>query len=911
MQADPTAFSNTASESNAGAAVNASTFKETATTNQVNPETTNVDSKLNMAFMEDRNTVEESGRTAETVNTLTSRIKGQMPDSYSWQAADFLKRPMQIANFIWNSTQTRGQVIWNIRYPQAISSFTGLHQQILRNFTYFRYNGIKLRFELNSTKFHAGKLSCNVVPFNCLSTLPNTSGKYQKEQTLYTLLMCARGDLNASESNVVELGLPFQSPLNFIDTINKDTYDNLFSVNVFVVNPLRTGTTQCLDPVSVNVYVEFVDPYLSLPVADHDLVWSTPAADLASSGFYRNSDGSYKKLDTQTEEEFREKCRETERRLLEEIAKKDEERRKKEIDRASSGLITTLSQGYEAISDIAANIKTGNFSAAVGTGASYVAKVLGYDKPLTKDPLTSCLHPIPTLAHSKGILTGVRLSLLPDSAAVIAPEYAGAKDEMDWNKIIQVRSLIKQITWATTATSGTQLFSIPLTPQVRQGSLYDDGNHYVSENTYLSYASEMFCYWSGPIDFTFEFVSTSFHTGRFLMVFNPDTDPTATLSFDDARNLPQVVLDIQKSSTFTVRVPFYSNVRYKSIYNKLRSSSFAQPANCLTGYLHVYVLNPLRAPCNVSPDIEVNLYISAGEGFALSTPMDNMNGQRTYIAPALKYNLNNQVDFSELYDEDWDEVDKASSGHISSSLPAGLVDTTGRTKTTQPSQVLGFGNGITDTGNIAGEPFSIKDLLARWTPIETGSDGTPTLFTAPTLFINATPKFWGYNHAADNSLSDSLVSRISELWAAWSGSLRYMFLFGAPRTTNQMVNLSYNPMVAGYDYNSFVAAHMTTLSQMNGMTVEVPFATRFNLLITGPDYLDDPGHAAHELSPVYAGGLVFTETQDPGAENRLSYTVWTSVGDDFSFHTLVPPTRTYGVPEAQNVLPLFLITTLS
>lgn len=792
-------------------------------------------------MMENRDIVKEPGRTTLTdgaFNPVSDRIKNQMPDLKDWYASEFLTRPITIGNFTWDPTQTRFQNIARLSFPQYITSgYSGLHANMIKQFTFFRYKSIKLKVQLNSTKFHQGMAIASVMPFNAYSWAgANVDGKYQKEWSMVVATQLPRCNMNASQSTIIEITIPFMSPENYLSTINLDEFDDLFTFSLDILNPLVALGT-CVSTVSLNVVAWFEEPVLAVPIKEHTVIWTQ-----------------------------------------------------------ASGLMTTLSEGYETLTDVAGNIATGDFRAAVGKTARYIAGKAGYDKPIMA-PVDNNIHPISNLAHGKGVAPGTRLGLMQNSSAVTAPEYAAASDEMNWLSLIMIKALIKQVSWPATATNGTQLFSIPLTPQVRMGNLYDNGNHYVSNNTLMSWVAEMFLFWRGSLEFTVEVVSTSFQTGRLAVVYNPDTNPSSTLSYDDSRNLPLVMLDIQESTTFTFSVPFYSSTRYKAIYNAIRSPKFSQPNKCLTGYIHFYVMNQLRAPCTVSPDIELNVYLAAGKDFAFAVPTDNMNGQRTYIAPAALRSLPVEASGLEMH---------SSPVFVGSNQASSIRDNVGRLPVTPTREILG-GIKYVDTGNIAGEPSDMKTCLHRLTPLQTGSDGTPTLFSAPTLAITNSPKYYSYNSSTDNTLSDSFLSRVSEVFVAWNGSIRVTVLVAAPRTSNQMLNLSYNPGVNGYAYNAFQAAVMTSLSQQNGYDVELPFQTQYNILLTGSDYLSVPYET---LVPIHAGHLQLTFTDDPGAEQRPHYVIFICAGDDFCFHWIIPPTRTYGVPEAQNALPLFLITTL-
>nr|UNY47207.1 MAG: ORF1 [Picornaviridae sp.] len=143
-----------------------------------------------------------------------------------------------LGTFEWTTSHPFGQIIKQILLPNDIFPVLNNNPTTLPFNQYmFVRPQITLRFQLNSTRFHQGKLVIGFRYYNRYSTgIATIVHASQIVQLDYASLI-------ASSSNVVELKIPFQSHLDMLPIHNTNIGSTLYYATVFVgvLSPLRTG----------------------------------------------------------------------------------------------------------------------------------------------------------------------------------------------------------------------------------------------------------------------------------------------------------------------------------------------------------------------------------------------------------------------------------------------------------------------------------------------------------------------------------------------------------------------------------------------------------------------------------------------------------------------------------------------
>ncbi|APG78008.1 hypothetical protein [Hubei odonate virus 4] len=236
---------------------------------------------------------------------------------------------------------------------------------------------------------------------------------------------------------------------------------------------------------------------------------------------------------------------------------------------------------------------------------------------------------VPTAAHSWSMGNGLveplhRLSL-QRSIGFKHVDDTEAED-MTHGRIVNKFGLLKTITWNSADVSmnktGHILWACNVHPQIDKHELYT----YIGDRAQLiayyvppcGVISSMYEYWRGTLEFKFDFVATSFHTGRVLVAYIPGIKANRTVTLEQARNSAHVVFSLQDSSTFTFTVPYISDRPWwkRKYGGPQRRSEFDSPSA-----LFMFVLNPLIPMESVSKSISIVPYVRAGLDFELAVPV--------------------------------------------------------------------------------------------------------------------------------------------------------------------------------------------------------------------------------------------------------------------------------------------------
>jgi len=181
----------------------------------------------------------------------------------------------------------------------------------------------------------------------------------------------------------------------------------------------------------------------------------------------------------------------------------------------------------------------------------------------------------------------------------VMPGFAGSEqDEMLFEYILQKSAYVSQLGWTTGQASGTRLFSSNGNVQALTIPVIGPPNYFVAP--VVGYMAQFFGMYHGGLRFTFKFVKTPYHEGRLLIAYYPglNTDPGIANSLAAHREW----IDISAGNEFSFTTPFTNHSAYV-------------PTTVGTGYLAVYIVNPLIAPASVAQSVTMLVEVSAAPGF--------------------------------------------------------------------------------------------------------------------------------------------------------------------------------------------------------------------------------------------------------------------------------------------------------
>lgn len=787
---------------NSSAQGESSVYQDPATMNSnMSPDQTN---QTNTTFIEQRALNVESAQ-MRNVMTMSNEVEKEMPD-VDWMAKQQLMKPVILKQYAWSSSDSVGSVIGQFEFPSILSSVDSLMSRTLSMYAYFRMSPV-FRIQLNATQFHAGQLIVSFDPFSqCLDSIPSGFSVLPYHSNGYATGL-PNVKIMASESEPVELCIPFIHPRNYLTTNVSGLYENLGQLRISVLNQLRvvSGATPQL---TVTVWLYARDASVHIPMYYHSL------------------------------------------QLPELVA-------------------TSLTS---SIGNMLTSVTKQSFTGGLGL----VSKLLSLDYPSEPINVIKTVSPVEPLSHCKGVSRARRMAVDPDSGHIDDVAFEPMKEDMDLLKIAQRPMLLDYFTWTTSQTVGTKLTQLRVEPY----GTCKTASSSVRQPTFLCYVSQAFTYWRGSIIYDIEFVATKFHSGKILVSFTPNDDATHTFAQVSTSN-PSVIVDLQQTSSVSFTVPYISPTPLKFVDHKIAS---AEPAtDAILGYLDLYVQNTLAAASNVTNNVDINIYVRAGPDFELFVPCA-VTPERTRHEASVE--------------ESFDVIDLIPTSDTGVKLQTNRMDPIAIDAT------MAMGSSQIKPRPRFGETYSLMDLIKRYNRV----DRTQCEPDEKVKRLYVTPMAINPFITTDTFPYDSYLSYFAQMYAVWSGSMRYKFVGEASANSTQTFTAVHVPanFSEGLDsvikdvnqqqlpiYGIGLAHDLTHFSQDTALELEVPFYSPFNFHLTlqGSDNDDiDISELPYYSGSVYYGVSGFTET------DKTNVCVYVAAGDDFRLGYLRPPPTYYNLP---------------
>jgi hypothetical protein len=262
-------------------------------------------------------------------------------------------------------------------------------------------------------------------------------------------------------------------------------------------------------------------------------------------------------------------------------------------------------------------------TAMAANAVSGIASMFGYSRPVELADITPYK---PTLlgnmVNTNVPDTSQKLTLDVKQELTVDPRVMGlgSTDEMTIKSIAQRESFLTQFGWAVSDPAETLLWNTEVSPvlwNVLSGT--NDEIHMPA----CCFAALPFRRWRGTMKFRFQIVASAFHKGRMKITF----DPSYPLTNEYNTNYTYII-DLAKERDFTVDIGWgheKSLINHRNpIQNAIPYSTSAlgaDPGNNANGILSVYVVNDLTVPnSTANNDIEVNVFVSAGDDFEVFDP---------------------------------------------------------------------------------------------------------------------------------------------------------------------------------------------------------------------------------------------------------------------------------------------------
>lgn len=766
-----------------------------------------VQTQINTNFMEERIVDSQIAYPSSNIE-LSQRVQLEMADS-NWMAKEQLMKPVLLGQVEWTIAQARDTSLYTASFPAVLEDVESLVIRTLRMYAFYKMAPC-FRVQINSTQFHQGQLICSFDPFSIMSEYDPANFANYDVLSYLSATGLPNVKIMASESDAVELTLPFIHPRSFLTTNATEIFNNLGTFNIRVMNPLlaATGASPSL---TVSIWLYAKDADVHVPVQDH-----TPILEATS----KIPRGNQNNLQT-----------------------------KQIANLQQPSFMQSITAGIGNATGLVGNLVSGNVGQALRKGQGLIdniGAIFGFDYPSITISPSKTITPVENLAVAIGQSQSKRMAIDPFSMHVLHDDIASESlQSMDLLTIARTPMFMSSFLIDSVNTPGEILAVYPITPVLQatfnSGTTEDTQNF---QSTYLSHVSNAFVYWKGGIVYDFEVVATRFHSAKILIAYAPNVGPETEITFQEAlSSLPNAILDIQQTSKLSIVVPFTSSTPMKNTrFIEDDVTTFTEATN---GTMFVYLVNTLACASNVATTVELNVYISAADDFSLYVPR--------------KFPLAPPVSIAAI---------EATSG-------IGLVHQ--KNHIDEPTTaVLSKNNPRSKTSLKFGEDYTLRDIIKRFS-----YEGTDTIDGGITSHL-LTPFV--------PSEGMSFLSYWSFIYSAWTGSLRYKYITGAPRTSDSIFDCAHFPdyvdtlSITDLSDSNGYANIKTTLAQDNSLEVEYPYYSKYNMLLTRTSL---PAILPEDLVLTNGIAVIFERSTTPS-----SFHQYIAAGDDFRFIYLRPPPLT-------------------
>jgi hypothetical protein len=798
--------------------------------------------QLNTIFAESRPVESEIGKIRGISNATSNQTSVSNAES-EYDLSSYFSKELCVYNGSWSSSSPAGTTITTLELLTILSRKAITPQyNLLRSITFYRA-GIRIRVQVNGTKFHAGMLIGSFIPLN----RPVPDGTFFVGPTLTGYPNVKN---RANSNNVTEMIIPFQHMRDFLNSYTLKEGDYIGNFYLSVLNQLTPSATAS-PTIPISIWVSAVQPELHNIIPDHELPYFTPTSGLEA-------------------------------------------------------LISTVSSTASNISGVVSNLAQGNIpNALVGVGktASGIGQFLGgRDYPVNAahdDKQLALSNPV--IAHGAGVRNAVVLDINPMTEHIPDTSHtATSTDEMDLQMAIQIPMLISQVSVTTSQTSGDIVAVFPVTPMYIFGESTAGDTAYTLQPTFLGYVACAFAKWRGPLQYHFQVVKNDFQNFRLQITYFPYVVTTSTVLTTEQLSIPSsLIFDVEEFQDLTFQTPWNSDTRQKWVMLDderpvpgFRYSTYDWPMNInmnnTAGTVVLSILNPLNVAPGSPSSCTINVYVSGTPDtkFEVIRRPTTIETSSTYPSPippsvALKKD-----------DEEFEHITTTSSEeHVEfdQSRSAGTVkvaDTVLQTGEAMPN---------TDPAHIAKDlNMHLSSVLARSYPHYYFKYTAPANGSRCTLLLPVKP-------LSSISLSlvgqtPDLVSFFSGMYAFWTGSFVYTIFTNTTKNTSGFYTSTHIPdsfidVPTGTntttDFDAFDDTAYATSpiipSHQHFFSVVTPYQSIYtNLLTTLPSTITDNSLDTN-------GTLQFSLYNTDNQTHDLRLPIYRAIGEGFRFSYLIPP----------------------
>lgn len=478
-------------------------------------------------------------------------------------AVPFVERPTLIDTIEWTTASTNSRT-----YPVSQWFSQTIIQEKLKNYLGIR-GKLHLRFVINGTQMHYGRMLMALEPYPSLFSLKNFGASSYTEWTNTNFSQLRSVYLDPACNDSCELELPFIGRSEFYSLIDNPADTGLTNVPFCCLHArpivaLRSVGTS-VDPVTIRVYAWFSE---------------VSVVGAAMTTLVEPHSG-----------------RET-----------------------SPGVISRVSGAVAGVAGSLANIFPGLrplflASEAFARAGAGLAGVLGLSAPTTLQTGSyAILRTTGHLSNSVGLDPAIKLTLDPQAQVSIDPRVVagGADDDMLITSVAGRFTWLASYSWTPASEVGAPIATIPVSPAWRSTTIVSATTRAYSY-TACGFMAANFDQWRGDMLFDIDVVASKFHSGRLRVYWVPSGGVPA------ASALPltnyTVIIDVSTQKRVRVRVPYFGPMPYRNVSF---DTSTALPIS-FNGSLVIAPETKLVAPGTVD-DVQVMVFIAGASNLQFAVP---------------------------------------------------------------------------------------------------------------------------------------------------------------------------------------------------------------------------------------------------------------------------------------------------
>ena len=446
---------------------------------------------------------------------------------------------------------------------------------------------LHLKFVINGSPFHYGRVMCSYTP---LSGFDDMTSNTLTEIDFVGLSQRPHVYLNPTDCKGGEILCPFMWHKNSFDIISGTDFLDIGSLKIRTITPIKHAAGQT-DPVTMSVYAWAENVTLSTPTNHLPLNVNPPPS------FIREPNS--------TEYE--------------------------------TGPVSRPSSVISAIASKLTDVPViGPFALATSIGAKAlgrIASLFGYSRPVMVQ--SNLMRPVPkgSIATMNQDDDCQKLSLDVKQELTLDPTTFGGqpgRDEMEIKYLAGTESYLTNFTVPLAGSAEQLLWNCVVDPQVKR--IEGSGNASKMHFPACCFASMPFLKWRGSMEYRFQIVCSAYHRGRIKIVWDPEgtfgDKVTRQAAYETAYTS---VVDFRDTTDFTMKVGWGQAKTYRDVFPVTNPQSLMFSTNALVyntsiepygnGTISVYLVTELAVPVTtVDNDIQVNVFIKAGDDFEVAMP---------------------------------------------------------------------------------------------------------------------------------------------------------------------------------------------------------------------------------------------------------------------------------------------------